>query len=111
MEEPRSRVFERGEDFSWTDIPGFVVLLDADLNEVVEREDCRFDWGAVSEGALYRVTTSHQFDIRRKAISFMAVGATNQRIEGSDLMFISPVVGRPVQGSVTMFVGPADVGI
>ena len=106
MEEPRGRAFERGEPFRWTDVHGFVVLLDANLEEVVPRQDCTFDWGLIAGGGLYRVTSSHQFDIRGKAISFTAVGAENQRSEGSHLMFISPVAGRPVEGSVTMPIGP-----
>lgn len=97
--EPRHRAFERGEQLAWNDVPGFVVLMDADMNKVVERQDGTFSWALIAGGAAYNITTTHQFDIRRKAITYVGVGG------GDSIMFLSIVAGHPVQGSVTKTVG------
>jgi hypothetical protein len=96
---------------AYVEVPGFAVLLDPGMNEVVPRQECVFDWQLLSGGGASFVVTSgpHEFDIRGKAISFLAVGAENQRNEGgSDIMFVSIVAARPVQGSVQMVVGKTE---
>ena len=89
---------ERDESLQWSEVDGFVVLLDADLNEVVERQDGTFSWALTRGGAIYNITTSHEFDIHGKSITYVGVG-------GDSIMFLSIVAGHPVEGSMTMPVG------
>ena len=75
-----------------------MVLLDAEMSEVVERQDGTFSWALPRGGAIYKITTTHEFDIHHKSITFVGVG-------GDSIMFLSIVAGHPVEGSMTMPVG------
>lgn len=76
------------------DIPGFVVLLDKDMNEAVPRQPARLSWRPLRGGAAYQVTSSHEFDLigLGKEICYLAAG------NGDRLVFVSPVASAPVRG-------------
>ncbi len=90
--------YERGEPVGFDNVPGWVVLLDAEMNEVVPRQECTFNWTLLHGGAIFDVTTHHDFDIQGKAISYQAVGGDK------GVMFVSIVAGRPVEGSSRMLI-------
>ena len=94
---PQEGAYERGEPVGFDNVPGWVVLLDAEMNEVVPQE-CKFNWTLLHGGALFDVTTHHDFDVQGKAISYQAVGGDK------GLMFVSIVAGRPVEGSSRMVI-------
>lgn len=91
-----AKAFERGEPVTFQDVPGWVVLLDANMNEVVERQECTFSWVLIRGGATYSVTTNHDFDIQGKSVTYMGVGGKDQ------LFFVSIVAGHPVEHSARM---------
>jgi hypothetical protein len=90
--ESKVRAFERTELVGFEEIPGWVVLLDARLEEVINRQECKFSWVLIRGGATFSVTTDHDFDISGKAVTYLGVGA------GSQLMFLSIVAGHPRKG-------------
>lgn len=92
------RAFDRTEQVEFRDVPGWVVLLDADLNEVTERQPCTFSWALIRGGATYSVTTSHEFDTDGKSVTYMGVGGVEQ------LMFVSIVAGHPREHSARMVI-------
>lgn len=89
-----ARVFERGEQVGFEDVPGFVVLLDADMNEVVPRQDGTFSWTLIPGGATYQVTSSHEWDINAASVTYLAVGSNDH----NRFTFVSIVAGNPVEG-------------
>jgi len=89
---PEARAFDRTELVGFEDVPGWVVLSDAGLQEVVDRQECRFSWVLIRGGATFSVTTDHDFDIGEKSVTYLGVGS------GSQLMFLSIVAGHPRQG-------------
>jgi hypothetical protein len=93
---PETKAVDRGELVTFQDVPGWVVLLDADMNEVVGRQECKFSWVLIRGGATYSVTTDHDFDIQGKSVTYMGVGFKDQ------LLFVSVVAGHPVEHSATM---------
>jgi hypothetical protein len=93
-----SRPFERGERVGFQDAPGWVVLLDADMKEVVDRQECSFTWELTPGGANHSVTTRHEFDIQGKSVTYMGVGG------GDKLLFVSIVAGHPVEHGSFMHV-------
>lgn len=89
--------FKREEPVKFDDVPGFVVLLDQNLNEVVSRQDARLSWQLLPNGASYQIISPpHEFDLtgQSKAIYYLAVGA------GDYLMSVSPVIGAPVRTGI-----------
>lgn len=96
----QAREFERGEPLGFNDVPGFVVLLDAGMKEVVPRQTARFSWQLNHGGATYELTSSHEFDIAGKSITYLAVGGQNDQ-----LLFVSIVAGHPVERSTFMHLG------
>ena len=88
-----ARPFDRGEPVGFKDVPGFVGLLDADMNEVVQRQECKYEWSLHPGGATYKVTSTHEFDILGKKITYLAVGHDDR------LLFVSIVAGHPVEHS------------
>jgi hypothetical protein len=81
------------------DVDGWVVLLDGDRNEVVERQRCLLRWKLTSGGAEFAVTTRHEFDILGRSITYLGVGVEDR------LLFLSIVTGYPVEGSAIMSIG------
>jgi hypothetical protein len=71
-----TRQDERDESLQWNEVDGFVVLLDSDMNEVVERQDGTFSWALTRGGAIYKITTTHEFDIHEKSITTWALART-----------------------------------
>ena len=94
-----AKAFGRNDPVGFEDIPGFVVLLDAKMNETVPRQDCTFSWTLIHGGASFSVSTKHAFEIQGKAITYMAIGSENQ------LLFVSIVAGHPVEHGANMVIG------
>jgi len=94
-----AKAFDRNDPIGFEDVPGFVVLLDAKMNEAVPRQDCRFSWTLIHGGASFSVSTKHAFDIQGKAITYMAVGSETQ------LLFVSIVARHPVEHAANMVIG------
>src|ERR1700723_2997677 len=61
-----NRTCERGDPLDWSDVPGWVVLLDESINEVAPRQTCSFYSYLTAGGAVHEVTTAHVFDTRGK---------------------------------------------
>ncbi|MGO4490468.1 hypothetical protein AB4Y86_00040 [Arthrobacter sp. 2YAF22_2] len=95
----QARAFERGESVGFDDVEGFVVLLDAEMKEVVPRQEARFSRQLLPGGGAHQVTSSHTFDIMGKSISYQAVGHEDQ------LLFVSIVASHPVERSNFMVIG------
>jgi hypothetical protein len=90
-----TKAFAREDQVEFPDVPGFVVLLDKDMQEVVPRQDARIYWRPLRGGATYQINSSpHDFEIIEKSIYYLAVGNDER------LMLISPVIGAPVEHGI-----------
>jgi hypothetical protein len=88
------------------DIRGYVVLLDSDLQEVVPRQECLYDWDLIPGGATFVVTSHHTFDIQGKEVSYMAIfGRGSEQPVDDGLVFVGVLAEAPVAGPAEMLVG------
>jgi hypothetical protein len=98
-----ARTCEHGDQLEWSDVPGWVVLLDERMNEVVPRQECSFYWHLTPGGAVHEVTTAHAFDIQGKTVTYVGVGGDDK------LLFMSIIAGHPLEGEATIAVGGQEL--
>lgn len=95
-----AKAFQRDEQVGFSGVPGLVVLLDAEMHEVVERQECHYDWEAITGGATFHVTTHHVFDISGKSVTYVAILRPDGQVQ-----FVWFVVRYPIEHSETLTVG------
>lgn len=90
----------------FSDIPGRVQLLDESHQPFGSWQPCRFNWAVEPKSWAVAVLTRHEFQLEDREASYIGIYS-----EDGELMFISPLVGRPVSGGSLIAFPGEDGGV
>jgi len=83
-------------------VAGSIGLLDEQCQPVGDTQQCRFRWATGPGSWSVQLVTDHTFDLQETTVPvwFMAI-YDDQRV-----LYMFPVVGRPLEDAGTLRVGP-----